>query len=240
MDNEKKTILSKLYSLRAGLSLIDQQNDILKNEEDKVKKVDERTEENNKMIEYKGKELKYEETQMEGREKELSEANENIERLKRERMFSFAHLLFIAGGGVAGHIAKLLFKPENGEVSWGWIIAGGILGYLICVAISSVGNASMSMHQYKHQAANANKMLSLAKIGASNCENKIEECLSQNEKMAKEKLVAMQTFNEQSLIVIPTVKAMYEALDKEYGPLIDRRDWVNLDLIIYYFETTTL
>ena len=52
----------------------------------------------------------------------------------------------------------------------------------------------------------------------------------------KEFLVAEEKYND-ALPHLHLANSVYEALKDEYVPLLDVRDWENLDLVIYYLET---
>lgn len=80
---------------------------------------------------------------------------------------------------------------------------------------------------------------------------KVEESKRQIEKNKNEKAQYQKQYNDFD-IEISTMKTKYnealiiandycneiqDTMSKEYGSLLDKRDWENLDLIIYYYET---
>ena len=237
MDNEKKTILSKLYSLRAGLSLIDQQNDILKNEEDKVNVIVKKIDNNkSKITEKRNTKEKAEQTLVYS-EKYFEDAKKRYGKFKQNKVFTIDFLPMMLFFAVIGVIVSAVYNAatDNG-FSWWSAAVGAAIGYVFTRITLAKDNKRHGKGHIQDIQQNQNNVLRDKRI-ISDCEDAIEEYEEQNAKMKNDKEKAVQIYNEQAEIIVPTVKAMYEALDEEYNSLVDKRDWVNLDLIIYYFET---
>lgn len=239
MDNEKKTILSKLYSLRAGLSLIDEQNDILKKEEDKVDKINEEVTKNQKTIEEKTVKKEGAEASLVYSEKYFEDAKRHFSEHKQRGVFGLDFLPLMLFFAVVGVIISAVYNAATDKgFSWWWAVGGAIFGYIF-LRITNAKNDKRygTTKNYEKQIQESENRLLNDKRIISDCADEIDKCEKQNAKMKNDKKTAVQIYNEQAEIIVPTVKAMYEALDEEYNSIIDKRDWANLDLLIYYFET---
>lgn len=257
MANETITdTLSKLYSLRAGLSIIADEKDsyycIEREADNKIKGY---TFEQ-KNIERKQKELH----KLIKENRELLKDNQAAVGKKRLSSKSIAWsliwpilLCLIGIGAVIGiaiGISTFLTNDYNASsqtlgakivyylfqtVTVVAALAAGIAAIVFTVKYV-IENVELTKFRKKEQDEAINIVDSVP-VKIKRYEDEIKSC----ESRALEIPPVVKSINEQKLVdVMPhyiTGNAVYKALQKEYSEFLDERDWINIDLIIYAYET---
>ena len=239
MDNEKNIILSKLYSLRAGLSLVNMQVDIIRAEEEKVNVAVEMLDQNKKSIKSKRsskenarKNINYNQNCIKEQKKKLAAENRYI----AFNLHYIPVMLFFAAACVAASAIYNAITKDG--FSWMWASVGAIIGYVVTRIYYTITDASDGTTKgYMKEINDLQDDIWDDQQKISNCEDSIEDLEKQSTKLEQNKENAIQVYNSQVEVTLPVIKAMLVALHQEFSPLIDKRDWANLDLLIYYFET---
>lgn len=246
--DEKRQIIGKLYALRAGLSLIHDENKKIKAKESAITKIDETVQGNNKKIEEANLNIGNEEFHV-GSFKEYRDRDiKDIAREKREVFFSWMHLfvapivalLGLGAGWLKASIEDSFFGityDYSGAELWAWVIGGAIVGYIGFGIWSYFSYAKKYIEEHEDS-----KSKNIAELNSHQAELSRNKCLidtlrKEIKKLGGDRINAVAEYNTEKDIVVPVVKSMFDALLNQYSSLLDSRDWKNLDLIIFYLET---
>ena len=246
--NDKRQIIGNLYALRAGLSLIHDENKKIKAKETVITKIDETVQENNKRIEGAKLKIRDEEFHV-GRFKEDRDNNiKDIAREKREIFFNWINFIFFPVGAFLGLVAgwlKAMIEDSffditadySGAEVWAWVIGGAIVGYI--GAVIWFYFADRKKYIEKYEISKSNNIAELNRHQAELCRNEclIDTLKKESKKLTGERVNAVADYNAEKDIVVPVAKSMFIALLNQFSSLLDSRDWKNLDLIIFYLET---
>lgn len=256
MAENKTETLSQLYALRAGLSVIAQEKDAsdvigsktqneinnYKKEASELKKkkhsLKEEIENNQKLVELSQKNVD---------EQTGSKGKTTWDYVKKIIM---AVVGLIAIAGVAFGITRFLINDYNNSskgfstkiVFYLFIgvtilaaIAGGI-AIIVFTAKACISKFSSSKDQKKdyeqsvENVTNLSKRILESQEELEKCENRAMEIPSTISSLENKR-------NNDLLPYYIRGNAIYSALQEEYAPLLDERDWKDLDLIIYAYET---
>ncbi len=242
MEQTKEQTLSTLYALRAGLSVISQKKDEVTEITDKsVTALSDGVENGINIVPYgilsedEKKTYKFPNNNKKFLQKLLNdEMKDAVEKEKMreksalpgKKLLRFLALLLtvltFVGEGVCIYYIVHFFINDSG---WAWLcilaaVAGGLgiyaeIGLFCSEAIDSVSDSEC------HIIACDKFLAGLPELKAN-----IEDIQK-----------TVQT-NKKSITTIKSgCEELYVALQKEFNNLLDARDWKNLDLVIYYFET---
>lgn len=245
--DEKRQIIGKLYALRAGLSLIHDENKKIKAKESAITKIDETVQGNNKKIEDSRKRVYDGKLKIEKYKSDLNDDNRKISANKREIFFNITHLIMLLIGAVAGAVSWFvssfvdiaLFGGEHdttGVEAVPWIIGGTILGLIVSLLFSYIQSKKEIQSTERSRDKNSTDLYN-AQNALDNNEELIDDLSKKNKSLANDRINAVAEYNTEKDIVVPVVKSMFDALLNQYSSLLDSRDWKNLDLIIFYLET---
>lgn len=233
---EKNQLLSELYSLRAGLSLVEGERKKLEKCENVVKNIDKTIKENNENIESnKGT--------IQSCNLGISNCNRRISEtvpIKREGCFDYA-----LGGSIIGAILGAVgvivwYVVGKIEPKWELIVGAGVgavIGLIIGLLIHNNKNVKPEKNRVDGIKEGINKEINQASGLIKNLEKKNNELIEANKSKGEERKTAVQNYNSEAEVTVPVIRTMYKALLETYSPTLDPRDWENLDLIIYYITT---
>lgn len=245
---DRKQIISRLYTLRAGLSAIFDENKKIITKESEILKIDDAVKSNNDEIARSENEKNRKKDELNARTKWIEEIKDNIAKLKVKFIFNKGNLIGLATGALGGLIIgwlvaciKASFFDGNiddytGMTVWMWVLGGALVGLAIvflfnCWIIGSdIKRENSSRAEYKRDIKKYNKEIE--------DKNKLKETLlNKNKAFADNRKIAVVNYKEEANEVVPIIKIMYEALIREFNDDLDARDWQHLDLIIFYLET---
>lgn len=242
MQNKNET-LAKLYSIKAGLSAISI-------EKDKLAKAELSLIDDNKKIKDAKAEIVDIDKQVVILNNKLSSIkNENIPKSSKNFIGEYVGVGAGIGGGVgflAGFIVSFIF-----DVVLGSTVSKYLVYFLTLLAFLVIGaGIGVFAGVIKQKSADKKSQAEYyKKIKGQNgdikyYEGQISYFVSEKSKY-QDKIVKINdeyvehrlSYNQEKLVVIPTAKILYDALVEEYSSTLDPRDWQNIDLIIYYYET---
>lgn len=235
MKQTKEQTLSTLYALRAGLSVISQENDKANEtstdyENELVNQIsifdgNEHFLHENDSIDYYKKRYKEEIMDNNYEEKLLRKIERNKKENKQEAVRHnvwFLFLLFVlvallGGIGTSLYFAVIKFMADEG---WAWL---GVLGTIIGIALFvnfCIGGCFEEFYWDTPYDCKADykKIEYLPQLRIT---------LTENE---KEYITTITTIKNQC-------ESMYIAMQNEFSDTLDVRDWKHLDLVIFYMET---
>jgi hypothetical protein len=239
MEKTKEEIVADLYALRAGLSLISQKSDIVKNKRSenddlKLKNLEEKTEiqnRNNAIAEDTQKSNKSNKNFIECPEWMVVITNV----LAMIFFIGFFAVSFMSCFGLEDDNMPSFLPWDNldGGRYWGAVFICIAVYLAICIAILLgliLLGYFISIFTIKSRRAKENKVITeninKNKKIIADCENRIGKTDFQ---IKTNNLIIGQNYKDSSIC--------NNALVKQYGSLLNVADWQNLDLIIYYFQT---
>ena len=257
----KEQTLSVLYSIRAGLSTISIQKEDLCSKENKIKSSQDA------LIETKNSITQNIESSKSAVQKSASLSNEIKHKPKGHfKIDRFAAILasilmgglFSVGGVIVGIIGTLIvaFVSEFffGHDMVSAVGDGSHFGFLllnvgVVVGLVTLVVGSWIWFGYRLESikkAQNTEMSENAKLQSDLSSEKYNiQALSNNKALLESKSISLAKqidnyiveYNEAKSKIIHTVKVIYDVLTNEYSRTLDPRDWQNLDLIIFYYET---
>lgn len=245
--DDKRQIIGKLYALRAGLSLIHDENKKIKAKESAITKIDETVDaDNKKMVEAKNA-LEYDSELADAYAKNGARDEKSINREKRGMFINPLNLIYAAIGCPIGLAAGYLYELFEEHFSgnpysytstemWMWGIGGALLGFIVGVFFSFLNQKDIVEETKKSKNKNINES-NRVRTRVEYNEELIVSLRKEIKKLAGDRVNAVAEYNAEKDIVVPVVKSMFDALLNQYSSLLDSRDWKNLDLIIFYLET---
>ncbi|MBQ7761046.1 MAG: zinc ribbon domain-containing protein [Clostridia bacterium] len=259
-ENIKETI-NKLYTLRAGISCAVQKKEDYEKSRKGIKASIDKTEKQLKamkgeLFDNKGFILSRKMISAEKPSDKLRKLDERIYQYEKEakKYNKIAIILYVMAGIFA--VFGVFNMLGGAELIIGDLVNSfGPFPILIPCTIATVicgGLALLKFTAKKDQALNDASNLkngeykkvlkeisiaSNAKTDISYAENSIKQIESQivnwNNKLAKDN----ERLKTEPIPHLICANGIYDVLVKEYSKLIDTRDWANLDLVIFYFET---
>lgn len=249
---EKYEILSNLYSLRAGIGelyvnnkkylICDYNlanNEFTKKKKNCIGKIDKLKAEIKEHSDYIDNESKKYESEVLELQKEVDkyENKTNFDLFKEQFTDNLiATLFFTICAGLIGLILKWIFST--------WIPLFILLGLAIIFIILGV-SSTIDVKTEKNRAIR--KVERKTKEFSNSIQKDIDTVKSEEEDLTslkKELLTYIKAeeenktrLNEEISILEKKLCVIKQSLDMTFGQLIDERDWKNLDLIIFYFET---
>ena len=248
MDNIKSQELSGLYTLRAGLSVISQNSDVYNDKERdcnnykcnlnykyKYQSESQVNNDYNDVIRDARDEDGKANMQCEWAEADLKSA--------KVRLIISVILGIISGFSFVFVIIGFIAKRDIMETNVGLVmmIITSVLGILGGVpALFFLSSSVDNYNDAKKKIEASYRLKSQTREEIEKIESVKQENLAQVKEYEKEKKeydTLLVTTNKQQSIIQKKCKSIENALIKEFNGLLDIRDWENLDLIIYFYET---
>ncbi len=255
---EKKETIAKLYALRAGLSILSEMTDNTRDAIDEQEEVEESIcLTNDEISELPEKELEEKQnyqSKIDEKYNDILESNREIAKLEsiirdiaqsRWKNIISIFLLFFAG---FFPFIVYFFEPVGGEIAFVIIVAG--IPSQVGIILNIVGWSKKSIERYKMIIIKSNEQRGLMRAqglkdklsSAKNSEyNKIvsriesenKELNSELSKLKKELVLAKKTVASNMKIF----QTAHQKVHDSFNEFLDERDWQNVDLIIYLYET---
>ncbi len=257
-ENIKETI-NKLYTLRAGISCAVQKKEEYEKSKNGIKSCIGKTEKQIKakegeVFDNKGFILSRKMISAEKPAEKLKELDKRIENYekdaKRDNKIAiifevitgifvvFGAFVMLGGGG-------LIIPHTQGEHLL--IVLGCAIVAAICVGIAKIFSAAEDKEldeasklkngeEYKKVLKDIS-IASNAKTDISYAENSIRELENQLATLNVSRSKEYERLKREPIPHLIYANGIYDVLVREYSALIDTRDWANLDLVIFYFET---
>lgn len=230
--DKKKEELGKLYALRAGLSVISQKNDDYNKSGNDYNRCQNYL---NNNFEFKNEnqvENSYNKT-ITNLEKNKNRAHSKVESLFRELRTAKADFRKVKAKSTIICIIGIILIALNG------------LGIILIVhGVDKYKDGKKEYNSVKKEYEDCVKNRNLTNASyekgiaqAVQKKNYNYNELSQYKKAEEEMLPYLDDLKSQQVGIIKETTAIQKALIKEYSPMLDIRDWENLDLVIYYYET---
>ena len=251
----KNEILAQLYAIKAGLSIISQEKDKIAKQESILQSID-------SDLAKARAELSVHNDSEQRTKKEIANLQErlknpNLNHIKKTTKEVPVKWAILIAGFIIGMILPITIGAMIGGKDWfedsawvAWVGAFAGIGLAIPIHISIHKKAQAKadaqaeeeyqkalqrekQHQAKQittQIENFNKGLAIQKQKQEALQNTIATL---SEKFNQQ----LEIYNTQKDISLSLVKTVYDALIAEYSPLLDPRDWKNIDFIIFYYET---
>ena len=241
-------LLSALYSLRAGLSVIYIEKEPLDVMENKAKETDSKIQEISNKISGKEESISIDQ----GR---VSQIKMTIAKTRIPSPFSIEN--FFMSLCLAG--ALTLFGGElilYGLVSlFQWKILGqevpmfnfpALLTYaaicfgllFIIIRIYYLKTKTLAKrNEVKTMISNYRREISERESSIEGYKREISILNNKKHELKTTKAALVGRFNDERNVVVPTVKLMYNAFLTIFSPILDPRDWGSIDLIIFYLTT---
>jgi len=275
MEEQKKDeTLSKLYTLRAGLSKISQEKDIadsivkkhvsklqdarreISDTEDKIREIDRLIEESKSEIASQDSVIRYIQDQ-------LPSVKASIKKdIRAIVLFVVCMSLLLLFAIIEAVCLGYLFSNSEQRLP-AWFLDGGMavspIGLIAMIVLLSCkgGFDIVDVHLKSKKETLENlksgkaikgalekqkdEKLVLCDLRDGDCFNKSRIDIAKDEhKQAQEKYrsLKMEAENDKEIEKhIRVAEALYQALQEEYSPMLDSRDWRNIDLIIFSLET---
>ena len=256
MEISKKEILAKLYCIKAGLSAISLEKDKLSQEESNCAKIHQEMDDNQKKKKIAIDSLNKVEQDIKTKEKTITgiESNQGVpEKVNIGHAIGIGAGIGIVGGGIGWvvfvFIYDLIHSMKNNQNQFsgnlmGKIWIGMLVGWFISTIVYYFVEKHKNLKNYKKsladKKANVNKENSAIASLKKN-QNNIQQNLSSfdqtNERLNAKHANALVNYLKVKNITIESSKTLYDALITEFSSVLDPRDWANIDLIIFYYET---
>lgn len=265
--NEKDEVISRLYSLRAGLSVIAQERE----KADKIMNDARRAKQN--AIDAADERIENAKRKVAGKHSDLNKISKQIEKLQpmarsagpAVRLIVYALLtipvlacvyLFVDGGArfvlsimdvktLPGFWGMFLLwgKPawESGWLKLPYLIAV-ILGFmgtggLITLMCGLFGCSLKKRKQAQHEISELKSGISAQNSKISDARSSVEKAREQKERDIAAADANIAKAQKEATEHAVAGLALIDALDDAYSDMIDVRDWQNVDIIIYALET---
>ena len=245
--NEHNELLARLYALRAGLSAVSEKKDdvthkLEKRDREKQKFLEEEAAQTQKACDLQ-KELEFQSLSADEAFREAGyscqlnymrhwkEYCENTLRRHRRLWKIFACLAAVS------LILTAVFSVCYVAVAPGflWGIIGGGLVFLLCLLLTW-----RCKHWERFEIKQIKEYEDKIKEKESDIAEKREQLATVNERISaipSERDTLLNNANISVEADIDECDALYAALRNNFSSLLDERDWKNIDLIIFYFET---
>lgn len=261
MEEEKKETIATLYALRAGISVLSTITDETKRLGADILHAQKRISELETRQGDLGNEAQEEKDlyaeELEVKKNDLKEAREKLETKKKEKKKDITgELLMFIGGIVASLIVLplLLYFYHKAYVllplifGWFLLMSIGMMGFGLVLLINETIKLTPSARKYNEEVAVIEKEIRELEEDVQQRENGKENTLiTINKKYAdldvdikreiKEKNDIVEKKTEEVLAQILKFNTGYEAVKNEFENFLDERDWENVDLVIYLYET---
>ncbi len=228
--------VKKLYTLRAGISLLSQELDNAKNERDQLYKQRNTTKEASLSQEISKNEVIINRVneRLVNLNMTISEAKVAKEKQeKRAKFFGTAATVFFILAGVfvffVPFITAFIVETTGIEINWivGMLTPVGI--GVVCAILGFIFNSSFIV---KYVPIGYDDIIEYQKIEPE------FEALKRSYTYLKEKNDSLVTsINAKAVEYEKFGIAMYDSLRKQFGDFLNPADWENIDLLIFYFES---
>lgn len=265
MKEEKKETIATLYALRAGISVLSTITDETKRLGADILHAQKRISELETRQGNLGNEAQEDKDfyaeELEVKKNDLQEAREKLKTKKKERteqimkeVFSFVGffiLLLIPLGLMIVALHYVTVDPN--EINQGSLMFVCIIGIpsaisLITKLVTIIIDSKKNTRKYNEEVAVIEKEIRELEEDVQQRENNEENALiTINKKYAdldvdikreiKEKNDIVEKKTEEVLAQILKFNTGYEAVQNEFENFLDERDWENVDLVIYLYET---
>lgn len=260
MEKTKKEILSELYSIKAGLSVISLEKEKLQNEEENVKRSSSDVNKNREDIN-NAKQNIYNLTQnIEGVKDDFNNLAKQ-KKLKKKRVGIIEIIIAAVGFGLVEAITGIIvflkyffvglvrgtYKEEGAafaEKAWpvgrivGVVVAVGYL--MICIVkYWYLNNQSKKAieENYINNKSEVSETIKTAESLLKQNKEWLVELEGQTPALTEHHKKNVTVYDQVVTVSRESAKIIYNSLVKEYGETLNVREWEHLDLIIYYFET---
>ncbi len=249
MEESKKEILAKLYCIKAGLSAISLEKDKLKKEEDQCiqihKEIDENQNKKNQTIQ----QLKMVYQDIKSNERNIADLNFQKNKSAKVNIGLVIGVGFCSGiffgpiiWIVIVFIHDLLQSMKNGNNQFSSNLMGKIWIPMIIVAIlTSIIYYLVDKHKKNtdknKQIQNYQSRITPLKKSQTKMQNDLSNFDETNNRLNQSHTLALKKYDQVKNTTIDASKNLYEALMFEFSSVLDSRDWENIDLIIFYYET---
>ncbi len=235
---EKNEMLAELYSVRAGMSLISQMRDditVVKGTVDTQKSDIYELEKKKNSIQDELKKLRAARC-----DAQVKRFDEKRDVSQEEHPFGCLTMIiaFIATLGLFSLIGWVIFNSIL-KVEWpGWYW-GVMAGAIFIIPFAAFFRYYFASEKSSKESFEIRKRDNLNKL-EKNIEEKQSELFQINRQIhnANEKRIRLEVdLTEIEGKRVKEAKETYGALTDKFSTILDPRDWQNIDLVIYYFET---
>lgn len=263
MEKKKSKILSELYAIKAGLSVISLEREKLKKEEDNINNSKEKVNQNLDGITQTKRQIADLNNVIESTQVASDKAQTKTVKVTKKAKISsddrsfLWEMFFKTLGALGGIFLCYMFVYSCTDKNNRKPIAENFVrnNLIVIAAISSalpliillggiISNKSINKKQklelendLESEKKNLKERLENAKKSLQENEAKLSYLESQKEEIAIFHSKNLKAYDQNSIIYVESSKVIYDALVKEYNLTLSSSEWSNLDLIIYYFET---
>ena len=246
MGKSKNQILAELYAIRAGLSTISLEKDKLVKSEKNVKKDYEAINAQTAEINNTNSNISEEQRIIIDLQKQMT----NLKKADSSDVVGSYVGMGAEGGFIGGFIAAfivsfvwevVLEKPGNRYLVFfiAWMIIG-VIGTLIggLMGIPAQKDASSKAESiYQNQINIYKSQINNLQNQINKYQKRIDEVSVKKETLENSYTKQLSIYNDVKTIIINTSNVLYDSLVKKFNDTLDCRDWKNIDLIIFYYET---
>lgn len=247
--NERNQLLARLYALRAGLSVVSEKKD------DVTYKLEKRDREKQKLLEEEAVQTQkahdlQQELKLQFLKKEEVWKRSDIspfdllsgmrdykkyseKRLRRYRRLWKVFIYLAAVSLILAAVFSVCYVAVAPGFLWG--IIGGGLAFLLCLLL-----VWRSKHWERFEMKEIKEYEGKIKEKESDIAKKREQLTAVNERISaipSEWDTMLSNANMSVEADIGECDALYASLRSNFSSLLDERDWKNIDLVIFYFET---
>ena len=247
---DKDKLIAKFYTLRAGLSVIAEETDKIKHEEDKVKEacneIDNAKKEIRQRIAFNEEKIQGLKSFISRNASEIKALEEKIEEARNPKLGVWGWILLCwlgfcgSFGIVSGIFADYLLERYN------TIAVALIPAFFMTVGIYKIAIKLKAQKAENTVIKQYNKKIEELRKGIDNATNNISMYASENEKVSERGVsnsivenFSMMEANFKKYILpksIAFIKSVKQAMLQESNGVISEYDWQNLDLLIFYLE----
>lgn len=247
--DKKQEELQKMYALRAGLSVISQKSDNNKHLENECKQ------ERAKLDKYSitsenDVEKIYSDAVSKARNDNWTEQNANTRSTNRNKIvkkkglqmaFVLSPILTVLG--IVGIVLFISFLTGRIDAFWTMFISYvtlplapvGIGLFFVGIVQNKKAKQTIANNMYKNNKLEEDLKSTIHRLDIVKQNN--YNALAKFQDAQKETKLVLVDIKSRQEIIKKESQGIEKVLIKEFGNLLDIRDWENLDLVIYYYET---
>ncbi len=228
--DKKQEELQKMYAIRAGLSIVSQNCDAVDSAETEIENAKKTNEEETSRID---------ELQRYYVGAEKMHADGIKEKLNNYKRYIKRNIITIVISMIISLILIIIWKNlyEANKHDPGVVMVHLLFGALLIIAVGAIiGNLISSFTNNSMRKDYLNKITQSERT-IDEYEKQIEDLSNRITYRTKSIYDNDYKFTQIKKVAKEKNNVICEVMDLEYGNLIDKRDWENLDLIIYYYET---
>lgn len=257
MDNEnRKEILSKLFTIRAGLSVINLQKDKLDKDEQDLKRIDGNLKSKQNKCKYEQRTISSLQNDISANEHRISDeidkfpgtVSADISVNFEESMLCFLGLLLLPALVVSAVWALFRYLWHDSLdheipyldllLHWGIVFVGFALIIALLIWIfSAVKDIISDVNKKKENMQAAQKNILNAKAQVKEHREEAALLSSEIEKIKVIRDSTAEKNEKRKQEILPPTRSMHKTLVKTYESFLSPRDWKHIDLLIYYIDT---